>query len=59
MLAVDCQSQSGQPGSPHYDDQFTTWAAGDYHGLCLDREKAGLTRAHQLTLVAEKKSVSD
>jgi penicillin amidase len=57
MLAVDCQSQSGQPGSPHYDDQFTTWAAGDYHGLCLDREKAGLTRAHQLTLLAAKNSV--
>jgi len=41
MIAVDCQSQSGQPGSPHYDDQFTCWAAGQYHRISLDREDHG------------------
>ena len=51
MLAVDCQSQSGQPGSPHYDDQFSTWAAGEHHVLYLDREQASLNRLHQLTLL--------
>jgi penicillin amidase len=37
LWAVDCQSQSGHPGSPHYDDQFEDWIAGRYHFLGLDR----------------------
>lgn len=59
MLAVDCQSQSGQPGSPHYDDQFPTWAAGKHHVLSLDREQASLGRQHQLTLLGKKTSISE
>jgi penicillin amidase len=59
MLAVDCQSQSGQPGSPHYDDQFPTWAAGKHHVLSLDREQASLGRQHQLTLLGKKASISE
>lgn len=35
LRAVDGQSQSGQPGSPHYSDQFDDWAAGRYHEIPL------------------------
>ena len=56
MLAVDCQSQSGQPGSPYYDNQFSTWAAGEHHVLHLDRDQASLGRQHELTLLGRKDS---
>jgi len=59
MLAVDCQSQSGQPGSPHYDDQFATWAAGEHHVLSLDREQASASRRYQLTLLGTKEVISE
>lgn len=35
LRAVDGQSQSGQPGSPHYSDQFEDWASGNYHEIPL------------------------
>jgi penicillin G amidase len=37
LLAVDAQSQSGNPGSPHYSDQLASWSAGEYHVLPLER----------------------
>jgi penicillin amidase len=40
LWAVDAQSQSGHPGSPHYGDQLTEWLAGSYHEIPLDRQKA-------------------
>ena len=40
MLAVDGQSQSGNPGSEHYADQFDDWDQGRYHQLVLDRDAA-------------------
>ncbi|MCP4811260.1 MAG: penicillin acylase family protein, partial [Planctomycetaceae bacterium] len=44
MIAIDCQSQSGHPGSPHYHDQFSSWAAGQYHRIGLDREDSAATQ---------------
>ncbi len=42
LWAVDCQSQSGHPGSPHYSDQYQDWLAGKYHFVPLGRvESAG------------------
>jgi penicillin amidase len=40
LRAVDAGSESGHPGSPHYDDQLTVWLTGRYHDLALtpDRE---------------------
>lgn len=37
LMAVDGQSQSGQPGSPHYGDQIDAWVNGRYHEIRLVR----------------------
>jgi penicillin G amidase len=37
FLAVQNIGNSGQPGSPHYADQFGAWLAGDYHVVALLR----------------------
>jgi penicillin amidase len=50
LWAVDSQSQSGHPGSPHYSDQFQTWLKGEYHSLPLEPSAAARTAACALTL---------
>lgn len=40
LWAIDAQSQSGQPGTEHYSDQFAAWKSGQYHYLSLDRPLA-------------------
>ncbi|MGE0609866.1 MAG: penicillin acylase family protein [Pirellulales bacterium] len=40
LSAIDCQSQSGHPGSPHYADQLPEWLAGRYHRIPLDQQSA-------------------
>jgi penicillin amidase len=35
LLSIDAGSQSGHPGSPHYDDQLADWLAGRYFELSL------------------------
>jgi penicillin amidase len=37
FLAVQNIGNSGQPGSPHYADQFAPWLAGEYHVVHLRR----------------------
>lgn len=37
FLAVQNIGNSGQPGSPHYADQFPAWLAGEYHTVALNR----------------------
>jgi penicillin amidase len=37
FLAVQSQGNSGQPGSPHYADQFQDWLSGTYHVVSLRR----------------------
>jgi penicillin amidase len=46
LWAVDGQSQSGHPGSPHYDDQLQDWLDGRYHRVTLDAS-AGRTIGHE------------
>jgi penicillin amidase len=38
FLAVQNIGNSGQPGNPHYADQFADWLAGGYHVVSLRRE---------------------
>jgi penicillin amidase len=38
FLAVQNIGNSGQPGSPHYADQFEPWLNGEYHTVSLRRE---------------------
>ncbi len=37
FLAVQNIGNSGQPGTPHYADQFADWRAGRYHQVSLRR----------------------
>jgi penicillin amidase len=50
LWAVDGQSQSGHPGSPHYSDQLDDWISGRYHFLPLDRAENRQTGRTRLTL---------
>jgi penicillin amidase len=43
--------QSGQPGSPHYDDQIAAWSAGDYHPMLFIREDVEREMQHRLRLL--------
>ena len=50
LHAVDGQSQSGHPGSPHYRDQFDTWQSGNYHEIPLVAESIGESCVARLTV---------
>ena len=36
LWSIEIASVSGQPDSPHYDDQVGPWSTGQYHYLALD-----------------------
>jgi penicillin amidase len=50
LWAVDCDSASGHPGSPHYGDQLRDWIDGKYHHLSLDADAASKAAVSRLTL---------
>jgi penicillin amidase len=50
LWAVDGQSQSGHPGSPHYRDQLHDWNEGRYHYLPLDPNEAARAAVATLEL---------
>jgi penicillin amidase len=50
LWAIDVQSQSGHPGSPHYGDQLDEWLAGRYHYLPLDRHASAESAISRFTL---------
>jgi penicillin amidase len=54
LWMVDCQSQSGHCGSPHYRDQFSDWMSGEYHFVPLDREEAAKGIKSRLRLISTK-----
>ena len=43
LWTVDGQGQSGQPGSPHYSDQYEDWLAGRLHFVPIGPEIEGAT----------------
>jgi penicillin G amidase len=45
LWAVDAGSQSGHPGSPHYDDQLNDWQTARYHYMSLHRDAPGRSGA--------------
>ncbi len=50
LWAIDAQSQSGHPGSPHYADQLSDWLEGEYHLLPLDPAAAEANAVQTLRL---------
>jgi penicillin amidase len=50
LWAVDAGSESGHPGSPHYDDQLGDWLAARYHYLPLKREGLATSTERELIL---------
>ena len=50
LWAIDCQSQSGNPSTPHYSDQLAAWTSGEYHFLPLAREAVDRIAAQSLLL---------
>ena len=50
MWSLDAAGPSGQPGSPHYANQFGDWLAGRYRQVPLERDAVRATISHTLTL---------
>lgn len=50
VLANQSQGQSGQPGSPHYGDQFPNFITGTYHNIWLDRARVAAERTARVVI---------
>jgi penicillin amidase len=53
-LATSAPGQSGQPGSPHYDDLLPLWGKGEYFPLAFSRKKVEEVTRHRLRLLPGK-----
>jgi Protein related to penicillin acylase len=51
--SIHSPGQSGQPGSPHYDDFIALWQNGQYHPMYYTRETVLQAAAERLTLTPE------
>ncbi len=49
-MVTSVPGQSGQPGSPHYDDLLPLWAEGKYFPLTFSRKKVEEVTRHRLVL---------
>jgi len=49
-LSITPHGQSGQPFTPHYDDQIQDWLAVTYHPLPFSKEAIDAAAVHTLTL---------
>ena len=54
MWTLDAAGPSGQPGSPHYANQFGDWLSGRYHRICLERKDVWPTIEATLTIHPEE-----
>jgi penicillin G amidase len=50
FLAVQNVGNSGEPGSPHYADQFDAWLVGEYHVVSLNRSDVERDAEHTTLL---------
>lgn len=50
IWTLDAAGPSGQPGSPHYANQFGDWQSGRYHRVCLERMDVEQTVEARLTI---------
>jgi penicillin amidase len=48
-VAINAPGQSGQPGSPRYDDLIPLWATGSYHPLLYTHEAIEAETVHRMT----------
>ena len=55
-VAISVPGQSGEPGSPHYDDLLPLWAEGKYHPLAFSRPYVEKVTRHRLILRPETNS---
>lgn len=55
-VAINVPGQSGEPGSPHYDDLLPLWAEGKYHPLAFSRPYVEKVTRHRLILRPEPSS---
>jgi penicillin amidase len=49
-LATSAPGQSGQPGSPHYDDLLPLWGRAEYFPLAFSRARVEQVTRHRLRL---------
>jgi penicillin amidase len=49
-LVSSAPGQSGEPGSPHFDDLLTIWAEGRYVPLAFSRRMVEEVATHRLVL---------
>lgn len=49
-IGTNVPGQSGEPGSPHYDDLLPIWSDGKYHPLAFSRSAVEKVTRHRLTL---------
>jgi penicillin amidase len=50
-VATSAPGQSGQPGSPHYDDLLPLWLKGEYFPLAFSRAQVEKVTRHRLRLM--------
>jgi penicillin G amidase len=54
-VATSAPGQSGQPGSPHYDDLLPLWQKGEYFPLAFSRARVDQVTPHGLKLIPADK----
>ncbi len=53
-VITNVPGESGNPGSPHYDDLIPDWLWGEYHQLPFSRKAVEAATEHRLTLLPRK-----
>lgn len=55
---INVPGESGQPGSPYYENLYPLWAEGKYHPMLFSRAAIEQHAAHRLTLVPSADSAT-